>query len=162
LEAEVELRSVAGTRRLPLSAFITGYRKTALQPGELVTGVVVPRSLAEGRSAFVKLGSRRFLVISIVSAAALLVPDAAGKISAARIAVGACSAVPLRIPALESALAGRAFDRTLVDVLAPEHLAVLTPIDDVRGGAVYRRDAAAQLIREALLACVDGQAGGMA
>src|SRR5215510_13548117 len=65
LDATLELQA-SGTRRLvPLTDFITGYRKTLLQPGELVTAIHVPRRLAEGRASFLKLGSRRFLVISI-------------------------------------------------------------------------------------------------
>ncbi len=59
LDAEVEIASRAGTRRLPLSRFITGVRRTALIPGELVVAIHIPKSARETRSAFLKLGARR-------------------------------------------------------------------------------------------------------
>ena len=73
-----------------------------------------------------------------------------GKVAAARIAVGACSEVARRLPALERALLGRCWDRTLAAAIEPSHLAGLSPIDDVRAGAAYRRDAAQVLLRRAL------------
>ena len=147
LDAEVELASKAGDRRLPLGDFITGNRQTRRRPDELMTGILVPTPAPESRSSFQKLGARTYLVISIAMVAALIVPGEAGRIAEARVAVGACSAVACRLPALEAALAGRAFAPGLV---TPEHLASLSPIDDIRAGAAYRRDAAATLIRRAL------------
>jgi len=161
LDAALEIQA-SGTRRLlPVAQFITGNRKTLLHPGELVTAIRMPRRLAEGRSTFLKLGSRRFLVISIVSAAALLVVER-NRVAEARVAVGACSAVAQRLPELEAALVGQGFDASLRNVAMAEHVAGLTPIDDVRGTGTYRKDAALQLVREALLAVVDGRAGGIA
>jgi CO/xanthine dehydrogenase FAD-binding subunit len=153
LDAVVELRSMAGERRLPLEAFITGYRKTALQPGELVTAIVVPRSI-EGRSAFLKLGARRYLVISIAMVAAIVESDRDGRVSQARVAVGACSAVAQRLHALEQALVGASIQSRLGDCVRREHLASLIPIDDVRATAEYRRDAALTLARRALDSCL--------
>jgi CO/xanthine dehydrogenase FAD-binding subunit len=161
LDAALEIRASGTRRSLPVAQFITGNRRTLLQPGELVTAIRIPRKLAEGRSAFLKLGSRRFLVISIVSAAVVLVTDR-NRITEARVAVGACSAVAKRLAELEAALVGQTFDVTLHDMVTAEHVAGLTPIDDVRGTGTYRKDAALQLVREALLAVVDGRAGGIA
>jgi CO/xanthine dehydrogenase FAD-binding subunit len=161
LDAELEIQSSGTRRRMPVAEFITGNRKTLLQPGELVTAIRIPRKLAEGRSSFLKLGSRRFLVISIVSVAAVLVADR-HRITEARVAVGACSAVAKRLTELEAALVGQALDGGLRNVAKAEHVAGLTPIDDVRGTGTYRKDAALQLVREALLAAVDGRAGGIA
>jgi CO/xanthine dehydrogenase FAD-binding subunit len=161
LDAELEIQASGTQRRLSVSAFITGSRKTLLQPGELVTAIRIPRRLAEGHSTFLKLGSRRFLVISIVSVAALLVVEG-GRVSAARVAVGACSAVAKRLPELEAALVGQAADATLRNIAEDAHVMGLTPIDDVRGTGAYRKDAALQLVREALLAAVEGRAGGIA
>ncbi|WP_395019862.1 FAD binding domain-containing protein [Dongia sp.] len=161
LDAMLEIQASGTRRSMAVGDFITGNRKTLLQPGELVTAIRIPRQLAEGRSAFLKLGSRRFLVISIVSVAALLVADGY-RITAARVAIGACSAVAKRLPELEAALLGRSFDASLRSIAKAEHVAGLAPIDDVRGTGGYRKDAALQLIREALLAVVEGRAGGMA
>ena len=127
LDAEVELASAAGTRRLALADFILGNRKTARRPGELVTAVRIPKASAAGRSHFVKLGARRYLVISIVMAAARLAVDEAGLVSEAAIAVGACSAVAQRLPALEAALLGEPADATLAERVEAGHLAGLAP-----------------------------------
>jgi CO/xanthine dehydrogenase FAD-binding subunit len=75
LDAKVELVSVAGIRQLPLADFITGYRKTARQQTELVSAVLVPRTIDTGRSAFLKLGARKYLVISIAMVAVILEAD---------------------------------------------------------------------------------------
>ncbi|MFI4998485.1 MAG: FAD binding domain-containing protein [Reyranellales bacterium] len=153
LAAEIELASCTGRRRLPLDAFITGNRRTAIAPGELVVAIHVPKPAHEARSAFLKLGARRYLVISIVMAAATL-EIVEGRIAAARIAVGACSAVAQRLPALEAALAGAVLDDRLVDCLDRVQLAPLSPIDDVRGSASYRSDAAVTLLHRLLLGFV--------
>jgi CO/xanthine dehydrogenase FAD-binding subunit len=149
LDAEVELASRAGARRLPLSAFIVGNRRTLLAPGELLVAIHVGRPAHAARSAFRKLGARRYLVISIVMAAATL-EIADGRVSAARIAVGACSAAAQRLPALEAALAGAPLDGRLADRVDPSQLAPLAPIDDVRGSAAYRRQAVVTLLRRLL------------
>lgn len=149
LDAEVELASRVGRRRLPVSHFIAGNRRTMLMPGELLVAVYVPDAGRETRSAFVKLGARRYLVISIVMAAATL-EVADRRIVAARIAVGACSAVAQRLPLLEAALAGAPLDRHLADRVDPAQLVPLTPIDDVRASSIYRRDAARVLLRRLL------------
>jgi CO/xanthine dehydrogenase FAD-binding subunit len=151
LDAEVELRSANATRRLPLQKFILGNRKTALRPGEMVTAIRVPKASAKGVSAFVKLGARRYLVISIAMAAARLVIDADGRIAEAAVAIGSCSAVAERLPALEAALVGRMADASLAAAIAAEHLAGLTPIEDVRGSRAYRIDAAREIVARALL-----------
>ena len=140
LDAEVLLRSSAGVRQLPLGQFILGNRKTALAVDEMVTGLCVPAASATGQSGFYKLGARRYLVISIGMVAARLVVDDAGVITDAAVAVGACSAVAMRLPDLEAALRGERLADAPAAVDAA-YLAALTPIDDVRGSAVYRRQA---------------------
>ncbi len=155
LDAQVELVSVAGRRVLGLSDFILGPRKTALRPGEFLSAVLLP-PLPEAASAFVKLGARRYLVISIAMVAAL-VELSGGRIRAARIAVGACSPVALRLHTLEKALENRALaDLSDPGLIATDHLSPLAPIDDVRADAAYRREAVGQLIRRALLAAGGG------
>ena len=148
LDAMVELAGRAGTRRLPLVSFITGNRRTVLAPGELLIAIHVPKAARHARSAFLKLGARRYLVISIAMAAATLeIKDA--RITAARIAVGACSAVARRLPALEAALVGATVESLAARVEASQ-LAPLSPIDDVRGSAGYRREVVVTLLRRLL------------
>lgn len=154
LDARVELASAAGRRVLPLCDFITGYRRTALAAGEIVTAVLVPKPSPAARSAFVKLGARRYLVISILMAAALVEKDGEGRIARAAVAVGAASPVAQRLPELERDLRGLAGRPSAI--LAPRHVAGLSPIDDVRATAGYRREAALAAIGEVL----DAAAGG--
>ena len=143
LEAEVEVASASSTRRLPLGTFVTGVRAVALDPGEMVAALHVP-ALPEGATgAFSKLGSRSYLVISIAMVAMVLRLDGAGRFDVARVAVGACSPVARRLPALERALVGTV--PGAVEVTA-EHLAGLAPIDDVRGSGAYRLEAVAEMI----------------
>ena len=148
LDAEVEIAG-STARRLPLRQFITGVRRTALAPGELVVALHVPRPRRDAESAFLKLGARRYLVISIAMAAATL-EFAEGSVAAARVAVGACSPVAERLPALEAALIGAPRDR-LADRVDAAQLAPLSPIDDVRGSAIYRRDVVVTLLRRLLM-----------
>ncbi|WP_454815532.1 FAD binding domain-containing protein [Labrys neptuniae] len=150
LDARVELRSAAGRRELPLADFITGYRKTARRPDELVSAILVPRCIETARSAFLKLGARKYLVISIAMVAVILACDDRGIIRDARIAVGACSEVARRLNALETALIGTKAEPGLGAAIRPEHLAGLAPIDDVRASADYRRDVVRTLIARTL------------
>ncbi len=152
LDATVEVRSRESTRRLGLSDFVLGNRRTALRPGEMVTAVTVPKRAARGGSAFVKLGARRYLVISIAMAAARIEVGPDGTIANAAVAVGACSAVAQRLGFLEDALVGRPVDGDLGEAVHASDLAALTPIDDVRGSAAYRRDAALEIVRRAVRA----------
>src|SRR3984893_3895423 len=149
LDAEIEIAGPAGRRLLPLRQFITGVRRTALTQDELVVAIHVPRPRRETRSAFLKLGTRRYLVISIAMAAATL-EIADGRVASARIAVGACSPVAERLPGLEAALAGAPLDARLADRVEVAHLAPLSPIDDVRRSAAYRSDATITVLRRLL------------
>ena len=143
LEAEVEVASALGTRRLPLDAFVTGVRAVALNPGEMVAALHLP-ALPEGATGvFSKLGSRSYLVISIAMVAMVLRLDGAGRFDVARVAVGACSPVARRLSALERALVGTVPGEVEV---TEEHLAGLAPIDDVRGSGAYRLEAVAEMI----------------
>jgi CO/xanthine dehydrogenase FAD-binding subunit len=149
LDAEVELRSLAGSRRLRLADFLLGPRQTALRPDELLTRVIIPRAALEGRSAFVKLGARSHLVISIAMVAARLAVDG-GRITHAAIAVGACSAVARRLPAVEAALTGAPAAEVAGRIRAGDVAAALSPIDDPRATAWYRRTVAGELVQRAV------------
>lgn len=147
LDAEVELASEAGTRSLAVADFVRGNRRTARQPDEILTAIRVRRPPARARGTFLKLGARRYLVISIVMVAAAATYDEAGRIAGARVVVGACSPVPVRLASLEARLVGSEPDPALVE---PADLDPIAPIDDVRATAGYRRDAALTLVRRAV------------
>lgn len=154
LDAEVELRSRAGIRHVPLGAFILGNRRTSRQSKELVTAIRIPSASTGGRSSFVKLGARRYLVISIAMSAARLSIASGNRVGDIAVAVGACSPVACRLWALEAKLSGA----LLADVPAVvrEHdFSELSPIDDVRATAEYRREAAREIVVRTLDALVD-------
>lgn len=153
LDAEVELFSGAGMRRMALAEFIVGNRKTQRRQDEILTAVIVPRELDDARSAFLKLGARRYLVISIVMVAAVVKVDS-GRVKVARIAVGACSARAQRLTGLEQELRGMPAALGIGAKVRPEHLAAISPIDDVRATASYRTEAALTLVRRALETCM--------
>ena len=154
LDAEVELVSKAEVRRMPLAEFIVGNRKTRRRADELLTAVLVPRVVENAASAFVKLGARRYLVISISMVAAVVLLDDAARVADARVAVGSCSAVARRLRELEGELVGAAAREGLGRRARQEHLQPLSPIDDVRATAEYRMDASLTLVQRALDACV--------
>jgi CO/xanthine dehydrogenase FAD-binding subunit len=154
LDAEVELVSSGGTRRVSLADFIVGNRKTLRREDELLTAVIVPRAVEGARSVFLKLGARRYLVISIAMVAIVLVIDEQRRIRDIRIAVGSCSAPAQRLRELENLLTGMPTQSDLGELVSPHHLEALSPIDDVRATAAYRRDAALTLVRRALQMCL--------
>jgi CO/xanthine dehydrogenase FAD-binding subunit len=158
LDASVELASGTGTRVLPLAQFITGPRATELAPGEIVTAVLIPD--AAGSGAFLKLGARRYLVISIAMVSAVVVVEA-GRIASARIAVGACSPVARRLGGLEKLLAGCEAGATEPVILRYDY-PELSPIDDVRARAGYRREAVATLVARAFALAVEKEASHVA
>ncbi|WP_187971551.1 FAD binding domain-containing protein [Aquibium microcysteis] len=159
LDAEVELASVRGTRRLPLQDFVLGNRRTARTPDELLTAIRVPAASGAGRSRFFKLGARRYLVISIAMAAVRVETDGQGRIARCAIAVGACSAVARRLERLEADLVGKPADATALGVVDARHFDGLSPIDDVRGTAAYRLAAAREIVGRALLDAFGTAAG---
>ncbi len=149
LDAQIEISSLSGVRILPVNEFVLGPRKTARRADELVTAILVP-ARGQAKSSFLKLGHRRYLVISIAMVSAVIDVDATGRIVYAGVAVGACSPVAIRLGALERKLVGLQAGAGLSALVRPEDLAALSPIDDVRGSAEYRRDAALTLVKRAI------------
>ncbi len=142
LDARLVLASEAGERELPLTEFFTGYRKTALGPGEIIKEIILPDfAPAAGltrRADFFKVSHRTELDISIVAAAFCLDLDASGIVHRARIAYGGVAERTKRASRAEAALEGKSLVQTaaaVTEILRGE----FTPIDDVRSGADYRR-----------------------
>ncbi len=156
LDAEVELASARDMRRVPLSQFIHGNRKTALAQDEIVTRIMIPEAAALGVSSFQKLGARKYLVISIAMVAVRLVVTRK-VITDAAIAIGSCSEVAQRLPDLERAVLGHSANQISALDITPNVLTELSPIDDVRATAAYRHHAAASLVRSALVAAMSAQ-----
>jgi CO/xanthine dehydrogenase FAD-binding subunit len=154
LNARVEVGTQTGNRMVALSDFITGVRQIDLALGEIVVALHVPHIAADAKSAFLKLGSREHLVISIAMVATV-VRITQGKLSDVRIAVGSCSPVATRLPDLEALLTGLKvtdLDRSLFS--GDKVLSQLSPITDVRGSADYRVDVVSEMCcRAVLTAC---------
>lgn len=148
LGAQVEIAGQDGVRTVPVESFVTGVRRVALAQGEIVTALHVPP--ATGGSAFLKLGARKYLVISIAMVAAHVALDASGRITHAAIAVGSCAPVAKRLPQIEAALLG-ARRGDVAAVVRPELIDGLAPISDVRADAAYRETVVPVLVRRALM-----------
>jgi len=129
--AEVECASVRGVRRLPLVEFVTGVKRTALAPDELITAVVVAPSRVP--QTFMKVGPRNAMVIAVVS----LALSAGDEL---RASLGSASPRPVVVTAA----------RDEADDFPERVAAAASPIDDVRGTAAYRRHALRVLARRAL------------
>ncbi|MDA9865482.1 FAD binding domain-containing protein [bacterium] len=155
LDAKVRLQSQTDSRQVPLADFITGPRQTALEPGELVTGIFLPSQSLEGQGHFLKLGARRYLIISIAMTAVRLAISN-GIVAQAAVAIGSCGPVATRLRAVEKALIGFPLDPSRVtDAMVAD---AISPIDDVRADAAYRAHAAAELLRRTLIAMPEEQA----
>lgn len=150
LKAEVELISTRGKRCLPLHRFILGNRKTASEPDELVSAILIPTDAHTGLSTFLKLGARKYLIISISMVAARLVVDSNNCVCEAAVSVGSCSLVAQRLTALEQALHGQSFGADMACIPTAEHLSGLIPIDDVRSTAQYRQICSLELVKRTL------------
>lgn len=149
LDAEVELASGQGVRRIGLADFIRGPRQTVLQAGEILTAVILPEAAGQGSSGFFKLGARKYLVISIAMAAAR-VTVAQGRIETAALAIGACGPVAARLAGLETALVGVSVDQAQSLVTRQALGARIAPIEDIRADQGYRETAAVEAVARAL------------
>lgn len=150
LEARVELASVHGIRTLGIDEFVLGNRRTARADDELLVAVLLPCRSGNARSAFLKLGHRRYLVISIAMVAVAVDFDPQQRLEHCAIAVGSCSAAACRLPVLESGMLETPREwlvQRFEELVTEEAFAPIAPIDDVRGTAAYRRQAAVELLR---------------
>jgi CO/xanthine dehydrogenase FAD-binding subunit len=134
-EGEVELVSVRGARTMPLTDFLTGPKRNALDPDELVSAVLVHASGAP--QTFMKVGPRNAMVIAVVSLAVRVGDDLCA-------AFGSAGPIPTLVRA----------DRSDVDTFPEQVAEAASPIDDVRGTAAYRRHALRVLTKRALERCL--------
>jgi len=145
LGAELTLRSTVGRRTMPLEAYFLDYGKQDRRPWEFVESIWIPRPGADDIVHISKL-SRRFDsdISAVCGAFHLTVVDR--RITAARVAFGGMAATPRRAPACEAALVGQPFTLETMERAAKALRADYAPLNDVRGTAAYRLDAAANLM----------------
>lgn len=150
LDTIVRLSSASGIRDVALDQFVTGNRSTLARPDELLTELLIPKTAAQGHSHFIKLGARKYLVISISMVAARITLDSQRYIKDVAISVGSCSAVAKRLSSLEEDLTGQKLSSELAAIPLTDHLGYLSPIDDVRATRDYRLQASEELVRRSL------------
>ena len=151
LDASIELLSVNGKRVLKLEDFIKGSRKTELQNDEILSAILIPKEAELGNSSFLKLGARKYLVISIAMIACKLNLKN-DIISDIAISIGSCSAVAKRITSLENLLIGKSIkDELTTIILNFNYEKYLSPINDIRGTNLYRLKVSKVLVKDTII-----------
>ena len=153
--AAVSLRTAGGSRTLAVEDFILGPAKTALAPGEMVTGVAVPSPPPASGSAYVRLEYRQTMEIAVVGAAALVTLDGSGRVADAKVALTAVAPTCVRASATEEALRGAAPSANVLAQAAALAAEAARPIDDVRAPAAYRSAMVPVIVRRALERAVE-------
>ena len=144
-DAEIVVESVRGARSIPYESYCMGYRSTALQHDEMITGVRLPKPPPGSFHFWKKVGTRAAQSISKVMVAGVgrLVDD---KVVALRIGVGSVAPVPLLLSSVSDLVQGHALDDKLIAQARLTAEAEISPIDDVRSTADYRRIVAGNLV----------------
>jgi CO/xanthine dehydrogenase FAD-binding subunit len=150
--AGAHLQSADGERVVPVAELFTGPGETVLQPDEILTHLSIPKSKGGSGSAFMKLGVRKTLEISLVSAAAFIQLDGTGVITEARIALASVAPTPVLEPDAAQVLLGEKPSEALFEKAGGVAGSVCRPIDDFRGSAEYRCDMVKVLTKRALMA----------
>lgn len=151
LEAEVDICQPGGGAeivhsRLPMGGFFSGPKKTVLKQGQMVAGVILPLPPERSGAAFRRL-ARVSLDIAKINCAAYIEREGE-RIRLARIALGSVAPTPVRAPTIENTLVGQKYSERLLYRAAELVGEDITPIDDVRSTAAYRRQIASLLVRE--------------
>jgi CO/xanthine dehydrogenase FAD-binding subunit len=148
-EAELELVSSSGTRRVPYQSFHRGYKKMDLAPGELIARVHLPPRAGSWRDYYRKVGTRRAQAISKVCFAGSILMEA-DVVADARIALGSVAPTVVRATLTEDLLRGKRLDDAAIAVAEKALASEIAPIDDIRSTARYRARVAGNLLREFL------------
>jgi CO/xanthine dehydrogenase FAD-binding subunit len=156
-DAELELVSASGTRRLPYGAFHRGYKKMDLAPGELIARIHLPPRDPGWRDYYRKVGTRRAQAISKVCFAGAILMDAGAAgpeqsrgVADVRIALGSVAPTVIRATLTEDLLRGKSLDAASIAIAEKALASEIAPIDDIRSTARYRARVAANLLREFL------------
>ena len=147
LDASVEVAGPSGRRLVPVTAFFTGYRKTAMSGGELITAIEIPRPLP-AFIRFYKIAKRRLDDISTVAAAMSMDWDGASNVTRAAFAFGGVAATPLRVSDAEDAVLGQPWTQAAVERVQQALDRTLTPMSDHRGSKEYRLAVSKSLVEK--------------
>ena len=146
LDACVILHSANRVREIPIGAFITGPGKTGLNKGEILTGVRVKKPSGYTLHHYEKVGQRRALACCVAGMAAVIKVSPSGIIEAARLAWGSVAPTVAVFPDVEASLIGCPLSPAVLEQAAVLARKAVTPIDDVRASADYRRLVAGNLL----------------
>lgn len=149
-EAEIELISGKGIRRLAYTDFHTGYKTTRRERGELIAAVILKRGELVSSSYYRKVGTRKAQAISKVVAAGIAQCTSDGAIENVRFALGSVAPTAVRCAAVEQLLKGQRLTSTLIDDAVAALASSVSPIDDIRSTAIYRAQVAGNLLRDFL------------
>jgi carbon-monoxide dehydrogenase medium subunit len=153
LKAKVKLRSLKGQRTVKLENFFAGYQKTIIKPGEILAEVAIPITTRGTKYGYYRLGRRNAMALSVVSVATVLsVKDKT--CTDAAIALGSVAPTPLRVEKAESLLRGKKIDLELAKQCAQLAANSVSPIDDVRASAEYRRSMCEVLVQRMICQCL--------
>jgi len=145
-DATITVGSLAGERSIPVASFWTGYRQTALRPDEIIVRIGIPL-VANRQVRFRKIGTRRAQAISkVVLALSWVAPTDDAPWQAVRLALGSVAERPIRATATEALLEGQQPSADTADRASVRVAAEITPIDDVRSTADYRRTVTARVL----------------
>jgi CO/xanthine dehydrogenase FAD-binding subunit len=147
LDARLQLTSKSGVRQLPLAEFFTGFMTNALQPGELVTGFVIP--LPKGETAYLKFGRKHANTPAVVTVAAQIM-FTGNQVTDARIALNAVGPHPIRAYQSEKALIGKPFDQVSIAAAAAAAAEECQPFTDAIASEWYRRKMVSVYVRRTL------------
>jgi aerobic carbon-monoxide dehydrogenase medium subunit len=151
LDAQVEIAGPRGRQRMPVQQFITGVRRTVLEPNELLVSIHVPHPALHSASHYIKLKERQKMDIAFVGvAAAVELEDGDGVVREARIALGAVAPTPIRAPKAEASLRGQRLTDAVLEEAGREAAQAASPILDVRASAEYRKEMVDVLTRRAV------------
>ncbi|MEE9276484.1 MAG: FAD binding domain-containing protein [bacterium] len=138
LKASVKLTGPRGRRTVPLDAFLTGYRQTAIKKGEIITAITFPAPGRGHKWGYYKLARRNAMAITVVGVAVVL--RMKGTVcQEAGISLGSVAPVPIRCREAEAVLEGKIIDLALAQEAADACAAAAAPIDDIRASAEYRQ-----------------------
>lgn len=148
-DAQVEMVSLRGSRRVAYSEFHSGYKRNVLAADELLYGVYLPRRFANHRQYLRKVGTRRAMAISKTALAGSALIER-GIVREIRIAAASVAAFPTRLYRAEDAVLGQIIGPETIRAARAAALAEIAPIDDIRSTAEYRRNVTANLLQEFL------------
>jgi carbon-monoxide dehydrogenase medium subunit len=159
LDAKATIASTQGTKKIPVRDVFAGPKVNSLEKNELLTEILVHCQPLGSGAAFEKLGRRRGITLALVNAAAYLEMEG-NECRKARVALGATAFTPFRLPEVEEMLKGKIPTNLSLREASNMCHDLVSPVDDVRASAEYRRKMSCVLVRRAIQKAIRRAGGG--